>query len=274
MVAKGMNPTIARNFCSMKRVFYNLYRGGAHIQEIIPKNRWGGINEHHIAILHKLCGANPIYHNTYSQNISGVPCIAYEGDIGQYWLNSTKNPGSTQPFYPTWMLSALILALRVRESNYNQIIDVGSGDGRIAFSAKILGMDACSIEIDQSLVTLQKHLADKAGISLDIQHADATIFEYSSLGYDYPVLFTGGLPQMGDILALSVIQKLKDANMRCGVVLAGSYPRGMQTAVDEMYGWGTIIDKYDLKVRWTMELPTVWTFDQKTATPYICTTTE
>ncbi len=263
---------IAQNFCHLKRTFYHEYDGGSHIQEIIPQQDWGGLNRKHIGILHKLCNSNPIYHDTYTQSISGVHCTVYEGDINQYWLDSIKNPGSTQPFYPTWVLSAYILVLRLQQMGYSQVIDIGSGDGRISFCAKILNMNACSIDVDPNLVELQRILADHMGVSLDIRCTDAAHFDYASLGYDNPVLFTGGLPQMGDVLAMDILRILSRSHVKYGIILAGSHPRKMMDTTDSLYGWGPIIDKFHLRVQWTMDLPTVWTFDQNFETPYMCVT--
>ena len=49
-------------------------------------------------------------------------------------------------------------ALLAKELGYQEVIDIGSGDGRIAFCAKILDLESYSIEIDDMLVDLQKLL--------------------------------------------------------------------------------------------------------------------
>ena len=49
------------------------------------------------------------------------------------------------------------LACEAQTLGFEQIIDIGSGDGRIAYCGKILGLNSISIEIDENLVTaLQK----------------------------------------------------------------------------------------------------------------------
>ena len=255
-----MDGNLAERFCSLKRAFFGEYRGSAHIQEAVPNS---------LKELHAFAASNPIYYNSYRAEIGRIPCTVYEGDINQYWIDSLKNANSSQPFYPTWMVSAHALALAAKESN-SQIIDVGSGDGRIAICGRMLGLDVCSIEIDQSLADLQQSLAQDMGVRLDVQCADASLFDYSSLGFDDAMVFTGGLPQMGDILADAVVRGLNDAGMGCRLVLAGSRPRPGQGTPGKWYGWGPLLDRFGLGVDWEMSLPTVWTFDQPLDTPYIC----
>ena len=257
---QAVDGNLAEQFCALKRAFFSGYRGSAHIQEAVPDSLEG---------LHGFAASNPIYYNSYPAAIGQTPCTVYEGDINQYWINSLKNANSAQPFYPTWMISAYALALAAKESN-SQIIDVGSGDGRIAICGRMLGLDACSIEIDQSLAELQQDLARNMGVRLDVQCTDASLFDYSSLGFDDAMVFTGGLPQMGDILAEAVVMGLNDAGVGGRLVLAGSRPRPGQGTPSRWYGWGPLLDRFGLRVDWEMSLPTVWTFDQPLDTPYVC----
>ena len=256
----------ARDFCMIKRDFFKVYRGSAHIQEVVPCDTYHTMET---AGIHRLARTNPIYHNRYDVTLSGVRCTIYEGDINHYWIDSMKNPGSAQPFYPTWLFSAYMLALAAKRSGCMQIIDVGSGDGRIALCGRMLGMDACSIEIDESLASLQTDIAERMGTTLDVRCADAATFDYSSLGFDAPAVFTGGLPQMGDLLAAAVVRGVPRTE---GVrfVLAGSHPRPGQGTSPDRYGWGPLIQKFGLRTRWIISLPTIWTFDQSRETPYIC----
>ena len=261
-----MLPDAARDFCLLKRSFFKVYRGGAHIQEVVPCGEYHGIRT---AGVHELAAANPIYHNRYDAEVDGVRCTIYEGDINHYWIDSMKNAGSAQPFYPTWLFSAYLLALAVKRSGCNQIIDVGSGDGRIAMCGRMLDMDVCSIELDESLAALQRHIASRMGITLDVRRADAVSFDYADLGFGSAAVFTGGLPQMGDLLAEAVVGGIS-ATENTRFVLAGSHPRPGQGSIPEGYGWGQLMKKAGLSAKWTMSLPTVWTFDQDRETPYIC----
>ena len=40
------------------------------------------------------------------------------------------------------------MSLFAKKNGYSEIIDIGSGDGRIAYCSKILGMESYSIELD------------------------------------------------------------------------------------------------------------------------------
>lgn len=256
----------ARKFCMLKRNFFKIYRGNSHIQEIVPRGAYEGIDT---SFVHRLAEANPIYRDGYDMTVSGVRCAVYEGDISQYCIDSMKNTGSAQPFYPTWFFSAYLLALAVKKSGCSQVIDVGSGDGRIALCGLDLGMRICSIELDRPLASLQEEVANKVGASLDVRCADAMAFDYASLGFESPAVFTGGLPQMGDLLADAVVRAVPGAP-RARFVLAGSRSRPGHGGAADRYGWGQLMDRLGLDSRWVLSLPTVWTFDQRRETPYIC----
>ena len=259
----------AREFCLLKRSFFKVYRGSAHMQEVVPCGEYYGIRTDDV---HRLAAANPIYHDKYDVEIAGTRCTVYEGDINHYWIDSIKNAGSAQPFYPTWLFSAYMLALAAKRSGCTQIVDVGSGDGRIAMCGLLLDMDVCSIELDESLASLQRDIAGNVGIVLDVRRADAVTFDYAALGFESAAVFTGGLPQMGDLLAEAVVRGFP-ATVDTRFILAGSHPRPGQGAVSERYGWGPLMDLLSLQSRWTMSLPTVWTFDQDRETPYMCVAT-
>ena len=81
------------------------------------------------------------------------------------------------------MLSVLL----AKELGYGEVIDIGSGDGRIAFcAAKVLDLESYSIEIDDMLVDLQKLLT-----ILDFHPycSDAVTFDYSSLNLAHTNFF-------------------------------------------------------------------------------------
>ena len=50
---------------------------------------------------------------------------------------------------------------------YEELSDIGSGDGRIAFCGKILGFRTHSIEIDDGLVELQKLICNDTEQNFD-----------------------------------------------------------------------------------------------------------
>ena len=272
-----MLDSLVQNLVKIKQDFAKNYTGSAHIQEIIPSQVSNSfpIDENHLKQLHTFAEKNPIYFNSFEEIISGVSCVVYEGDINDYWLNSIKHGSSCQPFYPTWIMSAYVMASIAKELGYSELVDIGSGDGRIAFCGKILGFNSHSIEIDDVLVGLQDTICTQTNQNFNPKCADALEFDYSELNLKTPVFFIGGLPQMGgDLLAASIIEKINSiANLKTstGVVFAGTHTQRQLSGNLSNGGWSTLIEKHQLKVIDTVSLPTVWTFDQLVETPYIFT---
>ena len=155
-----MIDSLSQNLCKLKREFEKKYSGQSHIQEIIPsfESETFPIVQQDLELLHQFATKNPIYYNSYEESLDGVTCIVYEGDINKYWLNSIQYGSSHAPFSPTWIMSSYVLTLYAKELGFQEVIDIGSGDGRIAFCAKVLDLESYSIEIDEKLVDLHKHL--------------------------------------------------------------------------------------------------------------------
>jgi len=268
---------LVKNLILIKQDFAKNYSGNAHIQEIIPSDVSSEfpIDSNHLKYLHNFAKKNPIYFNYFEQKILGISCVVYEGDINEYWLNSIKHGTSCQPFYPTWIMSAYIMSAISKQLGYGELVDIGSGDGRIAFCGKILGMISHSIEIDDVLVELQKTICDSTNENFNPKCEDALDFDYSLLQLIHPVFFIGGLPQMGgDVLATNIIEKIKiisDLKNKIGMVFAGTHSKRHLSGNLSNGGWSTLIKKHNLNLVDTVSLPTVWTFDQKIETPYIFT---
>ena len=265
---------LAKNLVNIKKEFAKRYDGKSQIQEVIPisKSEMFPIKQQDLELLHQFATKNPIYYNSYEKTVGKTLCIVYEGDINKYWLNSIKHDTSCQPFSPTWMMSAYVGVLLAKELGYQEIIDIGSGDGRIAFCAKVLDLESYSIEIDDMLVDLQKLLT-----ILDFHPycSDAITFDYSSLNLTRPVFFIGGIAQMGGTaLASGVLEKINsitDLKKNTGWVFAGTFSKKYATDPKNMAGWGTLIEKNNLKSIQTISLPTVWAFHEPEETPYIFT---
>lgn len=268
---------LVANLVNVKQTFAKNYSGSAHIQEVLPVSvsEKFSIDQSHLQLLHNFAQKNPIYFNSFEEMISGTPCIVYEGDINEYWLNSIKHGSSCQPFYPTWVMSAYIMTAIAKMLGYDELIDIGSGDGRIAFCAHFQGLCSHSIEIDEGLVELQENICKKTEQNFDPICADALEFDYDDLKLTHPVFFIGGLAQMGgDILATSIINKINSIpNLKCntGIVFAGTHSKRNLSGNLANGGWSNLIEKHNLKIIDTVSLPTVWTFDQLTDTPYIYT---
>jgi len=268
---------LVKNLVKVKQDFAKNYTGSAHIQEVIPisVSDQFPIDTHHLEMLHDFAQKNPIYFNSFEQKIVGIPCTVYEGDINQYWLNSIKHGSSCQPFYPTWIMSAYVMASIAKKLGYTELVDIGSGDGRIAFCGKILGLVSHSIEIDDVLVELQETIGKSTNQNFNPKCEDALEFDYSQLQLIHPLFFIGGLAQMGgDILATTIIDKINAISYlshNAGLVFTGTYSKKQFSSNLTNGGWGALIEKHNLNIVDTVSLPTVWTFDQTIETPYIYT---
>ncbi len=267
---------ISENIVKLKQAFVKSYSGKSHIQEILPKQKTGflPIDENHLALLHQFMENNPIYHDSIDAEICGVQCRIFEGDLNQFWIDSIKHDTSYAPFYPTWILSAYFLALESRNIGYSELIDVGSGDGRIAFCGKILDLVSNSIEIDEQLSNLQNEITKNISINFRIINDDATLVDYNKLNLKNPIFFIGGLPENGEMLADSIIKNILNSSVlektSC-FALTGSLAKRKFDKKTLDYGWDVTIRKFNLTTTRVINLPTYWTMDQPFVTPYIFT---
>lgn len=259
----------------IKQEFAGAYDRRAHMQEVIPAPASDAfpVDENHVRALHEFAQNNPIYTDSHEQAVAGLRCVVYEGDTNEYWLNSIKHGSSCQPFYPTWMVSAYVIARIAQRMGYTHLVDIGSGDGRIAFCGRMLGLVAHSIEIDPTLVDLQKRMADATRVDFGPECADALEYDYSGLDMGRPVFVIGGLPQMGgDVLASSIIERIAampHVRDSAGLVLAGTHSKRQLSGSVKDGGWSALLDRYGLGVVDVVSLPTAWTFDQDADTPYM-----
>jgi len=272
-----MNETLVEAIVTLKTEFMKRNEGGSHIQEIMPTLPESlSIDEHELKMLHKFAESNSIYSDSYEMEILDTICKVYQGDVNNYWLDSIKHDTSYAPFYPIWILSAYALALESKNLGAKQIIDIGSGDGRIAYCAKVAGLQSFAIEIDENLVSLENKILSNTGVDFQPMMADATQFDYASLELSKPIFFISGLPEVGEMLANSVIPKITSIpslKMNPVFVFTGSHIMRKDSRDKSMWGWGKLIDHYNLKVIKTITLPTYWTVDQPVDTPFIFTRT-
>ena len=242
---------LATNLVNLKKEFAKNYDGKSQIQEVIPisKSELFPVPQRDLELLHQFAEKNSIYYNSYEKIIGETLCIVYEGDINKYWLNSIKHSSSCQPFYPTWMMSAYVMTLVAKKLGYAELVGIGSGDGRIAFCAKVLDLESYSIEIDDMLVDLQKLLTI---LNFHPYCSDAVTFDYSSLNLIRPIFFIGGIAQMGGTaLASGVLEKINSIpNLKnVGWVFAGPFSQKYPPDPKNEPGWGTLIEKNNLKDR-------------------------
>ena len=270
-----MNDTFAKAVVTLKAEFMKRNESTSHIYEIIPTlSEPFSIDKHELEMLHKFAENNSIYAGSYEMKILDTVCKVYHGDVNNYWLDSIKHDTSYAPFYPVWILSAYALALESKNLGAKQIIDIGSGDGRIAYCAKVAGIQSYGIEIDENLVSLEKKIVSSTGIDFKPMREDATQFDYTSLELSRPIFFISGLPEIGEILANNVISKIMSIpNLKVSpiFVLTGSHVMRKDSRDKSKWGWGKVIECYNLKVIKTVTLPTYWTLDQPIDTPFIFT---
>jgi hypothetical protein len=269
--------SISRAITLLKNEFMRCYKSPRSLlTEILPVScsKYLPIGNDVLESLHRFAAANPIYFGSHDAMISGIKCRIYEGDINNYWLSSKKHDTCYQPFYPTWMMSAYALALEAKSLGFEQLVDVGAGDGRIAYCASLLRMGSYAIEIDDDLVQVQDAISSVTGINYEAIRADATTFDYSILDLSKPMFFISGLPEMGEMLANSLIPKvLSIQKMRhsAGFNFMGSHLMKSFTRDKTMWGWGSVIASFGLQVIGTVTLPTLWTTDQMVDTAYVYT---
>ena len=270
-----MNQTLSKAITTLKSEFMKRSKDSSHIHEIIPSLAEPfSIDEHDLDMLHKFAESNSIYTNSYEMNILDTVCKVYQGDVNNYWLDSIKHDTSYAPFYPIWILSAYALALESKNLDAEQIIDIGSGDGRIAYCAKIVGLKSYAIEIDENLVRLENEISTSTKIDFKPVVADATEFDYASLELSQPIFFISGLPEVGEMLANNVIPRIRaipNLKKEPIFVFTGSHVMRKDSRDKSMWGWGKLLERYNLEVIRTVTLPTYWTLDQPIDTPFIFT---
>ena len=264
---------LAKNLVELKKEFVRVYDGKSQTHEVIPtsKSELFPIEEPHLELLHEFAAKNPINYNSFEKKIGSVDCIVYEGDINKYWLNSIQHGSSKAPFSPTWIMSSYVNTLLAKSLGYSEVIDIGSGDGRIAFCARVSDMASYSIEIDDMLVDLQNRLNNI--VDFYSYCSDAVLFDYSSLNLTKPIFFIGGLAQMGGIsLASGVLKSIRSIShlkKKSGWVFAGTLSPKYAPDPKNEAGWGTLIEDNDLKSVRHISLPTAWTLHEPDETQYI-----
>ena len=270
-----MNKTLAEAIVTLKTEFVKRNKSSNHINEIIPSLPESlSIDGHELEMLHKFAECNSIYSDSYEMEILDIVCRVYHGDMNNFWLDSIKHDTSYTPFYPVWILSAYALALESKNIGAKQLIDIGSGDGRIAYCARIVGLKSYGIEIDENLASLENEILTNTGVDFQPIIADATQFDYASLELSQPIFFIAGLPEVGEMLANNVISRITSMpNLKTNpiFVFSGSHIMRKDSRDKSKWGWGKVMEHYNLEVIKTVTLPTYWTIEQAIDTPFIFT---
>ena len=267
---------IPKNICALKKDFIKSYHGHKHTQELLPvtKTDFLPIDNDHLTSLSKFIENNPIYDNAFEMELCGIKCNIHEGDLNQYWIDSIKHDTSYAPFYPTWLLSGYTLALMAKELGFTNLIDIGSGDGRISFCGEVVGIESISIEIDEQLSNLQNNIIQKTDVRFKTINADATQIKFTDMKLKRPIFFIGGVPQNGEMLAESIIKNIlaiPELEKTSCFVLPGTLTKEKFLKNKLNYGWETTLKKFHLMETEITILPTYWTMEQSFETPYIFT---
>src|ERR1043166_4476199 len=228
------NNSLSQSIVKLKNEFIKSHKARSVIYEVIPLvcSTQLPISDEILSTLNNFAESNSIYFKSTDVIVSDIPCRTYEGDINDYWLSSKKYDTNYQPFYPTWILSAYTLSLEAKRLGFEEVVDIGSGDGRIAYCSKLLGMKSVGIEIDSDLVNLQYKISNLTNIKYGVLNEDATAVEYSSLN-----------------LSSNVVNKVKESTElkhSAGFNFMGSHIMKEYSRDKTKWGWGKIIKDFDL----------------------------
>lgn len=258
----------------LKRAYQERYDVMGIPYEILPLDHCVNpeIETDLILRLDKFAINNPIFRGYRETNIMNCQCKVFACDVNEYWLSSKKYDASYQPFYPTWLLSCLILCLSAKLMGFREIVDIGSGDARIPYCGAILGLRSISVELDSDLTSLQRHLAEKTGVKFEIVNDDACKADFRKMQLSRPMFIVSALPELGELLAEAVISNLnrqRDTSQKLGFVLMGSHRMKKYARDSTGYGWGQFISRHNLHLLDCLTLPTMWTNEQSIDTPFI-----
>jgi hypothetical protein len=266
---------LAQCLVELKNEYLREMHSHNHIREFIPvANHQNLFDNGLLEKLHSFFNYNKIYYKQQDLTLSNISCISYEGNVNQFWLSSKKYDTIYQPFLPTWGLSALVLALVAKDLGFENIIDIGSGDGRLLFCASILGLNPVGIEIDKHLCDLQNKISNSSNVKYKVINGDSNSIDYSQFKLENTIIFISALPDSGEILSYDMLNHLKKNKSKLhnvGITLMGNHDRRQYTRDKSKGGWAKFIDDSGLKILKSINLPSSWTLDEKKETPYLFT---
>ena len=266
---------LVKNLVNLKNEYLEEFHSYNPIREFVPvPNKQNMIDKSHLEKLHTFFKHNSIYYKEQAVTLSDIPCTSYEGDVNQFWLSSKKYDTNYQPFLPTWGLSALVMCLAVKNLGFQNILDMGSGDGRLLYCGSILGLDSTGVEIDKDLCELQNEISTSSNVKYNVIHGDSNSINYSQFNLENTMIFISALPELGEMIAYGVLNQLKMYRGKLhnvGITLMGSHTYRKYSRDKSMYGWGKFIADFELKVLARLSLPSSWTLDEKKETPYMFT---
>jgi len=240
--------------------------------EILPLDCLSGEGRDDISKLNEFAHHNPIFHGPKEIDIQNCKCKVFSCEVIEYWLSSKKYDACYQPFYPTWLISSLIICLMARLLGYSEIIDIGSGDARIPYCGAIIGLRGISVELDANLADLQRRIVNLTGVEFEILNSDACNTNFEEINLLKPMFLISGLPEQGEVLAEAVIGNLihhEFSSSSLGFALMGSHTMKQYSRDRSLYGWGHFVAEHKLSIQDCLTLPTMWTNEQSIDTPFI-----
>jgi hypothetical protein len=266
---------LVQELLKLKNEYLEKIHSYNHIREFLPvTSNQSLFDKSHLEKLHTFFKLNKIYYKEESLVLGNIPCISYEGDINQFWLSSKKYDTNYQPFLPTWVLSALVMVQVAKDLGFENIIDIGSGDGRLLYCGSMIGLNSIGVEIDKDLCDLQTKISDDSNIKFRVINGDSNSIDYSQLALENTMLFVSALPESGEMISYGITNQFKkymDKLQNVGITLMGSQTHRKYSRDKSMWGWGKFIDDCELKLVECLSLPTSWTLDEKKETPYLFT---
>lgn len=266
---------LAQQLVELKNEYLGELHSHNHIREFIPvANHQNLFDKGLLEKLHTFFNYNKIYYKQQGLTLSNIPCISYEGDVNQFWVSSKKYETIYQPFLPTWGLSALVMILVAKDLGFENIIDIGSGDGRLIFCGSILGLNSIGVEIDKDLCDLQNKISNSSNVKYEVINGDSNSIDYSQFKLENTIVFISALPDSGEILSYGMLNHLKKYRAKLhnvGIGLMGSQAYRRYSQDKSKWGWGKFIGDSGLKILRCISLPSSWTLDEKKETPYLFT---
>lgn len=257
----------------LKKVYNEDHGFNGFPYEILPTNclSISGIDKILLWKLDEFASCNPIFISQKEVNINNCICKVFTCEVIEYWLSSKKYDSCYQQFYPTWLISSLIISISAKLLGFNEIIDIGSGDARVPYCGTVVGLRGISVELDANLVELQRRMMSSTGVEFEILNIDACVADFKAMNLSKPLFLISALPEHGEVLAEAVIRNLihHRFSSNLGFALMGSHTMKQYSRDLNLYGWGQFIDDHKLTVLDCITLPTMWTNDQFTDTPFI-----
>lgn len=166
------------------------------------------------------------------------------------------------------------MILVAKDLGFENIIDIGSGDGRLIFCGSILGLNSIGVEIDKDLCDLQNKISNSSNVKYEVINGDSNSIDYSQFKLENTIIFISALPDSGEILSYGMLNHLKKYKAKLhnvGITLMGSQAYRRYSRDKSKWGWGKFIDDSGLKILKCISLPSSWTLDEKKETPYLFT---